>query len=106
MGGQQSARVNVDDETWVAFRVLAVRQGRSIADYLGELVKVELVEHDDRRGPTSRPPMIESTDVDGLRDTADEERPTARSSRTDRVRLADVELLTALPAAEPFDREV
>lgn len=71
MDGQQSARVNVDDETWVAFRVLAVRQGRSIDDYLGELVDVELVEQDDRRGPTSRPPIIESTDVDGVRDTAD-----------------------------------
>jgi hypothetical protein len=39
---QQMARVNVDPATWAEFRVAALRSGRSVADYLGELVRREL----------------------------------------------------------------
>ena len=39
---QQTARVNVDDATWRDFRILALDLDRSIADYLGQLVRDEL----------------------------------------------------------------
>ncbi|MBA3620212.1 MAG: hypothetical protein H0W56_11605 [Acidothermales bacterium] len=40
--GQQMARVNATTDDWLAFRSAALRQGRSVADYLGELVRREL----------------------------------------------------------------
>lgn len=39
---QQTARGNVDLETWHSFRIEAIRCGRSIADWLGELVGREV----------------------------------------------------------------
>ena len=71
---QQSARVNVTDDDWLAFRTLAMQRHRSVADYLGQLVRSELGQRvvNPRRSPT--PP---------------------RGSAP--VRLADQQLLTALP---------
>ena len=39
---QHMARVNVDLETWTAFRVEALRAQTSVAAYLGELVRHEV----------------------------------------------------------------
>jgi len=39
---QQMARVNITADDWLAFRTEALRQRRSVADYLGELVRREL----------------------------------------------------------------
>ena len=36
------ARVNVDEEIWRELRVEAVRTGRSVASYLGALVRLEV----------------------------------------------------------------
>lgn len=72
---QQSARVNVTDDDWVAFRTLAMQQHRSVADYLGQLVRSELGQPvgNPRRSPPTPP------------------------RRSDPVRLADQQLLTQLP---------
>jgi plasmid stability protein len=35
---QQTARVNVDDATWQAFRIRAIRANRSVAGELARLV--------------------------------------------------------------------
>ena len=39
---QQMARVNTSDDLWQQFRALAVTKKRSVADYLGHLVRREL----------------------------------------------------------------
>lgn len=39
---QQMARINVPDNEWLECRVLAMKQKRSVADYLGELVRREV----------------------------------------------------------------
>lgn len=39
---QQMARVNVDHDTWIAFRLAALRRHKSIAAYLGDLVTAEV----------------------------------------------------------------
>ena len=72
---QQSARVNVTDDDWVAFRMLAMQQHRSVADYLGELVRGELGQ------PVAKPRRS----------------PPTPSRRPDPVRLADQQLLTEPP---------
>ena len=72
---QQSARVNVTDDDWVAFRMLAMQQHQSVADYLGELVRSEL----------------------GQRVGKPRRSPPAPPRRSDPVRLADQQLLTELP---------
>src|SRR3954447_2919640 len=36
-----SARVSVDDDTWDAFRLLALRRGIAVSSYLGRLVAAE-----------------------------------------------------------------
>lgn len=102
MGEQQSARVNVDDSTWLAFRILAMRRQRSIADYLGELVEVELAERDRRRNrPALRPPTAGRPDVGVSDDVLEQERPSRRPAKSEPVRLSETELLTGLPGAAP-----
>lgn len=82
MGGdQQTARINVSDAEWVEFRTLAMRERRSLADYLAELVRTELGRHD--RG--------------GLDSGPSSRRAPAAVPRKNRVRLADQQLLTRLP---------
>jgi hypothetical protein len=39
---QQTARVNIGDEHWRQFRILAIESDRSVAAYLGQLVRDEL----------------------------------------------------------------
>ncbi len=81
---QQAARVNVSDDDWIAFRTVAMRQRRSIADYLGELVRRELA------GAAGTPD-----------EPAPEERKPACSKSSAPVLLADQELLTSLPGSRP-----
>lgn len=42
---QQTARTNVDDPTWRDFRILALDADRSVADYLGQLVRMRSGAH-------------------------------------------------------------
>ncbi len=81
---QQAARVNVSDDDWIAFRTVAMRERRSIADYLGDLVRRELA------SPAGTPG-----------DPAPKERKPARRESSARVLLADQELLTSLPGSRP-----
>lgn len=81
---QQAARVNVSDDEWIEFRTLAMRKRRSIAEYLGELVRREL-------GATKKPAKESRP--------KEPERPRRRSAP--RVRLADQELLTGLRRRAP-----
>jgi hypothetical protein len=87
---QQTARVNVDDPTWRDFRILALDADRSIADYLGQLVRDELrrARRRNREGAARAPDR-----PDGDARVAPVERTKAP------VRLAEAELLTALPHA-------
>jgi hypothetical protein len=39
---QQTARINVDDATWQAFRTRAIQANRSVADELARLVRNDL----------------------------------------------------------------
>lgn len=93
---QQTARVNVDDEHWREFRILAIEADRSIADYLGQLVGDELrrSRKRKRRAEETAPPDRE--DVRQGPPTGEE---PARS-----IRLADAELLTALPRVAESSR--
>lgn len=81
---QQAARVNVSDDDWIEFRTLAMRKRRSIADYLGELVRREL----DSSKKSAKESFFEKS-----------ERPRRRPAP--RVRIADQELLTQLPRRAP-----
>jgi hypothetical protein len=86
--GQQTARVNVDDERWREFRILAIEADRSIADYLGQLVVDELRRSRKRKRRTEEkaPPVLDDTNHAATR------KPPTRS-----MRLADAQLLTELP---------
>lgn len=39
---QKMARINVDDETWTRLRMHALQANRSVADYLGELIRRDI----------------------------------------------------------------
>lgn len=83
---QQTARVNVDAMTWRAFRILAIDADRSIADYLGRLVRDELRRA--RRRSREEQPARTPDSSDGVGAAPIERKP---------VRLADAEVLTVLP---------
>lgn len=55
VGSQHMARVNVDLETWTAFRVEALRAQMSVASYLGKLVRQEVARVRRRDEATSAP---------------------------------------------------
>lgn len=85
---QQTARVNVDDATWRDFRILALDLDRSIADYLGQLVRDELRRARRRnREESARTPE---------RSDGDARVAPARRKKAP-VRLAEAQLLTGLP---------
>ena len=77
---QQNARINVTDGEWLTFRTRAMHEGRSVAEYLGSLVRAELGEE-----RTTRPPRSEPLPSGGP------------SSPRRRTRLADREVLAGLP---------
>lgn len=63
---QQTARVNVDDATWQAFRIRAIQANRSVADELARLVRNELRRAGllDPAGPSSSgPPAAEARET-------------------------------------------
>lgn len=93
---QQTARVNVAGEMWREFRILAIEADRSIADYLGQLVRDELrrSRKRKRRAQETAPPDPE----DIRQDASTGEGPT-RS-----LRLVDAKLLTALPRVAQSSR--
>lgn len=65
---QRMARVNLGEERWLEFRVLAMTKKRSMADYLGRLVEKELnraQRTEDRRAARRvTTPIPETTEVD------------------------------------------
>lgn len=91
---QQTARVNVDDDAWRRFRILAIESNRSIADYLGQLVGDEL-----RRSRKRKRRPEESA---ASEHTHQEAKATGRSK--DSIRLTDAKLLTALPRPNESSR--
>lgn len=87
---QQTARVNIGDERWRDFRMVAIESDRSIAEYLGQLVRDEL-----RR---SRRRKRRADEEDAARASEDTHQgATTREEPTASIRLADAQLLTELP---------
>lgn len=86
---QQTARVNLADEPWREFRILAIESDRSIADYLGQLVRDEL----QRCRKRKRRAHEDASQT--ARDTTTPARPA--NEPAPRIRLADAKLLTELP---------
>ena len=90
---QQMARVDVDLETWQTFRIEAIRRGRSIADWLGELVEREVAR-------TQRVAQRQERDGDTDRTGDEQEDPGQRERPTTRPRVLDGQpILTELPHA-------
>ena len=63
--GQHMARVTISQEEWRDFRALAIRKKRSVASYLGHLVRREIgraarVEH--RRALRAPVPVVQQDD--------------------------------------------
>ncbi len=81
------ARVNVRYEEWLEFRLLAMTQKRSVADYLGELVRCEIDERKRHERTTERP-------------SGSKEDPAASRPSRSRVRLAEANLLMSLPVGD------
>lgn len=86
---QQTARVNIGDERWLEFRILAIESDRSIAEYLGQLVADELrrSRKRNRRGEEDADPASDDT----------HQGATTREGPKKPIRLADAKLLTELP---------
>lgn len=64
---QHMARVSVSEELWLEFRALAVRKKRSVAAYLGHLVRKELgraARVEERRSARQRSESEPEPDVD------------------------------------------
>ncbi|GEM_PF-3255345 len=95
---QQTARVNIDDATWQAFRIRAIQANRSVADELARLLRNDLRRarpSDAPRPPTSEPSAQEAEETP---DPAPTERATTKAQRVrPTLRLADLDLLTELP---------
>ena len=95
---QQTARVNVDDATWQAFRIRAIQANRSVADELARLVRNDL-----RRNPSTEPPKPSTKEPSTAEapDAIDYEPARRETSSVQRERprqrLADLDLLTELP---------
>lgn len=86
---QQTARVNIGDEHWRQFRILAIESDRSIAEYLGNLVRDEL--RRSRRRKRRWEEDAERASEDTHQGATTREEPPAS------IRLADAQLLTELP---------
>lgn len=93
---QQTARVNIDNERWRQFRILAIESDRSIAEYLGQLVRDEL-----RRSRKRTRGAEEHVDP-ASEDT--HQGATTRKERRNPIRLADAKLLTELPRPDEARR--
>lgn len=95
---QQTARVNIGDKRWREFRILAIKSNRSIAEYLGELVRDEL-----RRSQKRKRRVAEDLDP-----ASEDTHPgaTMREKAAGSMRLADVPLLTELPRPDESSQAV
>lgn len=93
---QQTARVNLDDERWREFRILAIESDRSIAEYLGQLVRDEL------RRCRKRKRRAHEDASQTARDMTTPARPA--NEPAPRTRLADAQLLTELPRPDESSR--
>lgn len=51
------AHINVPDNEWLEFRVLAMKQKRSVADYLGELVRRRSANRNASSPPSANAPV-------------------------------------------------
>lgn len=86
---QQTARVNIGDEHWRQFRILAIESDRSVAEYLGQLVRDELRRSRRRRRAAEHVDVPSEGSPPESRGRKDEPRRAKR--------LAEVQLLTELP---------
>lgn len=86
---QQTARVNIGDEHWRDFRVLAIESDRSVAEYLGRLVRDELRRSQRRRRAAGH--------VDAPSDGSPSESGRRKAEPRRPKRLAEAQLLTELP---------
>ncbi len=91
---QQTARVNIGEERWREFRILAIESDRSIAEYLGQLVRDELRRSRRRRRAAEH--------VDAPSEGSPPESRVRKHEPRRARRLAEVQLLTELP--RPGDR--
>jgi hypothetical protein len=87
--GQQTARVNIGDEHWRDFRILAIESDRSVAEYLGQLVRDELRRSRRRRRAEEH--------VDAPSEDSTLESRVRKDGPQRTKRLAEVQLLTELP---------
>ncbi len=81
--------MNIGDERWLEFRILAIESSRSIAEYLGQLVGDEL------QRSRKRKRRVEE-DADPTSDDS-HQGVTPRKEPKKPIRLADAKLLTELP---------
>lgn len=86
---QQTARVNIGDEYWRLFRILAIESDRSVAEYLGHLVRDELRRSRRRRRAEEQ--------VDALSADSPPESGRRKAEPRRPKRLAEAQLLTELP---------
>lgn len=86
---QQTARANIGDEHWRDFRILAIESDRSVAEYLGQLVRDEL-RRSRRRGRAEE-------HVDAPSEDSPSESRVRKDGPRRAKRLAEVQLLTELP---------
>jgi hypothetical protein len=96
---QQAARINVDDTTWRRFRVLALEADRSIADYLGGLVRDEL-RRASRGSRASDAADAASSPPEGVGGGSPGRATRSLRGNSRRVRLSDVDVLEQLPGAD------
>lgn len=96
MDGQQSARVNIDDRDWIRFRIRALEEDRSIADYLGDLVRAEL----SGRGDPIESVGDRTSAEDATSPSAMLEASPMRAGKARRVRVSEVHPLVSLPGTE------
>jgi hypothetical protein len=95
---QQTARVNVDDATWQAFRIRAIRADRSVADELARLVRNDL--RSSAPTTSTAPPGRDTPPggSPGCAATASARKATsAAPGGRPKQRLADLDVLTELP---------
>jgi plasmid stability protein len=95
---QQTARVNVDDATWQAFRIRAIQANRSVADELGRLVRHDLRRSTPREGVSAAGTKAPAMEAPARAKPSPPRNVTPRGPRgRPKERLADLDLLTGLP---------
>jgi plasmid stability protein len=103
---QQTARVNVDDATWQAFRIRAIQAEHSVADELGRLVRNDLRRSTPREGVSAAGTKAPAVEAPARPKPSPPRKLTPHEPRgRPKQRLADLDLLTGLPyRPEPSSR--